>query len=73
MEKQLCTVSHWIGIVSAVLALIMRGLAIVGVPVFPASPGRNPISYHTFLAGAILFFVMAIASSVIMSAKSPKS
>jgi len=73
MEKRLCNASYWIGIVSTVLAVIMRGLAIVGVFVFPASPGAIRISYHTFLDGAMLFFVMAIASSVTMWAKSQKS
>jgi hypothetical protein len=70
LEKQLSTAAYWIAIVSTVLALITRGLAVLGIFVFPvSSPGKIPISYRTFLDGAILFFIMAIASSVIAWAK----
>jgi hypothetical protein len=73
MEKQLCTAAYWIGIVSTVLALITRLLAAIGVFVLPVSPGKVPISYKSFLDGAMLFFVMAIASSVAMWVKQQKS
>jgi hypothetical protein len=73
MEKQLCTVAYWIGIISTVLALITRALAVVGVFVFTGTPGKVPISYRSFLDGAMLFFVMAIASSVAMWVKQQKS
>ena len=74
MEKQLCTVAYWIGVVSTVAALITRLLAVIGVRLFPAAAeGKIPISYRSFLDGAMLFFVMAIASSVAMWVKSPKS
>jgi hypothetical protein len=75
MEKQLATAAYWIGIVSTVIALIMRGLALVGLFAYrPAVVGgRNPISFRTFLEGAVLFFVMAIASSVVALAKERKA
>ena len=74
MEKKLCTVAYWIGIISTVLALITRLLAVIGVFVFPApTSGRIAISYKSFLDGAMLFFVMAIASSVAMWVKQQKS
>ncbi len=74
MEKQLCTVAYWIGIISTVLALVTRLLAAIGVWVFPAATsGKIPISYKSFLDGAMLFFVMAIASSVAMWVKQQKS
>jgi hypothetical protein len=63
LEKQLATAAYWIGILSTVIALIMRGLAVMGMFAFSPTVGRNPISYKTFLDGALLFFVMAIASS----------
>jgi hypothetical protein len=76
LEKQLATVAYWIGIASTAVALIMRGLAVLGVFVFPYTPatagGKIPLSYRTFLEGAILFFVMAIASSVIAWTKERK-
>jgi len=74
MEKLLCTAAYWIGVISTVLALITRGLTAIGVFVFPlTSPGKIPLSYRSFLDGAMLFFVMAIASSVAMWVKAQKS
>jgi hypothetical protein len=74
MEKQLCTVAYWLGIASTVVALITRALAMIGVWVLPAAtPGKIPLSYKSFLDGAMLFFVIAIASSVTMWVKQQKS
>jgi hypothetical protein len=77
LEKKLARAAYWIGIVSTALALILRGLAVLGVFVFPTTPaaaaGKNPISYRTFLEGAVLFFVMAIASAVIAWAKAQRA
>ncbi len=70
----LATAAYCIGVVSAVLALITRGPAAMGVFVLHLSaPGQNAISYRSFLDGAILFFIMAIASSVIAWAKAQKA
>lgn len=70
--EKLCTAAYWIGIMCTVVAIITRALAVVGVFVFTATPGKVPISYRTFLDGAMLFFVMAIASSVTMWVKAKK-
>jgi len=72
MEKQLSTVAYWIGVISTVLALITRLLAVFGVLVSTSTSGKIPITYRSFLDGAILFFVMAIASSLAMSVKAQK-
>lgn len=66
MSKQLISVAYWIGMASTVLAIIDRGLLMIGVSVF------KPLSPKSFLEGAVLFFVMAIASYV-MWAKTEKS
>jgi hypothetical protein len=74
LEKQLATAAYWIGLVSTVLAIIIRGLTVLGIFVFPVStPGKIPISYRSFLDGAILFFIMAIASSAIVWARAQKA
>lgn len=78
MEKQLSAAAYWIGLASTVIALILRGLAVLGIVLFPYRPdaiaaGKIPISYRTFLEGAVLFFVMAIAGSVITWTKAQKS
>ena len=74
MEKQLGTVAYWIGVVSTVVAIVTRLLTAIGVFVFPApTEGRIPISDRSFLDGAMLFFVMAIASSVVIWLKQQRS
>lgn len=73
MEKKLSTAAYWIAVVSTVLALITRLLAAMGFFVLPMTPGKVPISYRSFLDGAILFFIMAIASSVIAWSKAQKA
>ena len=72
MEKQLTIAAYWIGIASTVVALITRALATLGMLVFPAM-GGTPISYRTFLEGAELFFLMAIAGSALIWVKSNKT
>lgn len=73
MERKLSTPAYWIAIVSTVVALITRLLAAMGIFVSPMTPGKIPISYMSFLHGAILFFIMAIASSVIAWSKAQKA
>jgi hypothetical protein len=73
MEKQLGTIAYWIGLLSTAIALITRLLAAIGVFVFTPSAGKIPISYRSFLDGAILFFIMAIASSVAAWAKEKRA
>jgi len=73
MERQLSTIAYWIGLLSTITALITRLLAAIGVFVATPSAGRIPISYRSFLDGAILFFIMAIASSVAAWVKEKKA
>ena len=76
MEKRLSTVAFWIGIVCTVLALISRGLLMLGVLMFPlvaSSPAHNQLSPRSYLDGAMLFFVMAIASSATAWAKAQRT
>jgi large-conductance mechanosensitive channel len=72
MEKQLSVAAYWAGIISTVIAIIARGLAATGLFVSASSVGKVVISYHTFLIGAELFFLMAIAGSVITWVNAPK-
>jgi succinate dehydrogenase/fumarate reductase cytochrome b subunit len=63
MEKQLATLGYWLGVVCMVLALIFRGLGAVNI-ILPrmGTPGGNAISYLSFFHGAVLFFLLGIAS-----------
>jgi hypothetical protein len=63
MEKQLSVIGYWLGLISTVLALIFRLLtALHRIPPFLGAPGGNAISYLSFLHGAVLFFLLTIAS-----------
>ena len=78
LERQICNAAYWVGILCTVIALITRALAAMGVWAVSMTgggihPGASPLSYKSFLDGAMLFFVMAIASSVAMWTKGQKS
>jgi hypothetical protein len=63
MEKHLSVLGYWLGLVSTVLALIFRFFSALNmIPPHMGSPGGNAISYLSFLHGAALFFLLAIAS-----------
>ena len=73
LDKQICKVSYWLGLLCTVIAIITRGLTMIGVMAGPLAGGgvvgRIPLSYKSFLDGAMLFFLMSIASAVGMWAK----
>jgi hypothetical protein len=73
VDKQICKVSYWIGLLCTVIAIVARVLAMIGVMAGPlaggGAAGRIPLSYKSFLDGAMLFFLMSIASAVGMWAK----
>ena len=63
MEKLLSDLGYWLGLISTVLALIFRLFtALNRIPPHMGAPGGNAISYLSFLHGAALFFLLAIAS-----------
>jgi hypothetical protein len=75
MEKHLAVAAFWIGVVSTAIAIVTRGLALLGIFALQTTSAAkgNPLSYRTFLEGAVLFFVMAIASGVIAMIKERKA
>ena len=63
MEKQLFIAGYWLGLICTVLALIFRMLAALNITLsHMGAPGGMAISYSSFLHGAGLFFLLAIAS-----------
>ena len=72
MERQLSVAAYWIAIVCTILAVLTRVLALFGIGSFLENPGRSAISYRTFLNGAEMFFLMAIAGSVLIWTRSYK-
>lgn len=74
MAKQIINWSYWLGAVCAVLALLARAFNALGVHFFLSFSTRgNPISYRTFLDGAILLFVICIATANHVGGKSRAS
>ena len=62
MEKHIIQWSYWLGVVCVVLALVTRALNVLGVASLVLGRG-NPIGYRSFLDGALLFFLTAIATA----------
>jgi hypothetical protein len=71
MEKQLSVLGYWLGVICLVLAVVFRVCTAFNInPPHLGSAGGNSISYITFLRGAALFFLLAIASWCQKSVKS---
>jgi len=63
MEKHIITWSYWLGMVSVILAILGRGLDVLGSNAFNFLTKGNSVGYWTFRDGAILFFLIAIATA----------
>ncbi len=62
MEKQIGWFSYWLGIACVALAVVMRIANLAGVSFSQILTKGNPVSYRTFLVGAVLFFLVTIAT-----------
>ena len=62
MGKHIVRWGYWLGIVSLVLAFLARAVNILGLNFLHFVTKGNPVGYHSFLDGAALFFLMAIAT-----------
>ena len=62
MEKRLFALGYWLGLFCTVLALIFRLVGFFNVTTIHIGASGRPISYSSFLLGAELFFLLAIAS-----------
>ena len=71
MEKQIVKWSYWLGLLSALLALVLRGLNSVGMLIPTVVQGRT-IWYMSFYKGALLFFLIAIATANFLWTRSQK-
>lgn len=64
MEKLVMRLSYWLCLLCALLALITRGLAALNLPsmAFPSS-GVNAVSYHSFVDGVVVFFMVGLTTA----------
>jgi hypothetical protein len=61
MEKQLCTVGYWLGLICTVLALVLRLLGVFNISAIQLV-ASNAVTYLGFIHAAVLFFLLSIAS-----------
>lgn len=69
MEKYIVRWSYWLGAICAVIALAWRGLVLFG---WGSAPPLVNFRYMSFFKGALLFLVLAIATSNYVWFKSQK-
>ena len=62
MEKQIGRSSYWLGMACLVVAVILRIANAAGLSLSEMFTKGNPISYRTFLVGAVALFVVTIAT-----------
>ncbi len=72
MEKHIATWSYWLGIVSAVVALVSQGLGAVGALLHSPALLNLSIFHASFYMPAILFFLVAIATGSHISSGAQK-
>lgn len=68
MEKLiaiLLKVSYWLGVLCLFLAVLSKVLNSLGTDLGEFMTRGNNIGYHSFIIGAILFLLMAIATGIL--------
>ena len=73
MEKHIIQWSYWLGIVSAVIALVMRAFNAFGIWLPTAFAQGRTVWYMSFFKGALLFLLISIATANYSWAHSQKS
>jgi len=72
VEKHVVKWTYWLGIACAAIALIIRGLQVVGMYVTDYLPLWVRIGYMSFYKAGLLLLAVSIASATTMSARSQK-
>jgi hypothetical protein len=73
VEKQIVTVTYWLGLLSSVIALALRALNIFGILAPSVVQQGRTIWYLSFYKGALLFFLIAIATASYASVRGEKA
>jgi hypothetical protein len=73
MEKQIVTVSYWLGLLSTLIALGLRSLNAFGILTPTVVKQGQTLWYMSFYKGALLFFVIAIATASYASVRGEKT
>ena len=73
MEKHIIIWSYWLGLASAVIALVTRACNAFGIWVPQNMLQGRSLWYMSFYKGALLFFLIAIATANYTWARGQKS
>jgi len=73
VEKQIVTVSYWLGLLSALIALVLRTLNVFGILSPAVVQQGKTLWYMSFYKGALLFFLIAIATASYASVRGEKT
>ena len=63
MGNHIVKLSYWLGALCAVLALVARATNMFGIRFLAFTTRGSSIDYRTYLDGAILLFVISIATA----------
>ena len=64
MEKLIIKASYWLGVLCLLLSLLARALNILGPDSLHFAGSGAPITYHSFVEAAVLFYLTAIATGI---------
>ena len=73
MEKQIVTGSYWLGLLSSLIALGLRSLNAFGILTPTVVQQGKTLWYMSFYKGALLFFLIAIATASYASVRGEKT
>ena len=73
MDKRLETLSYWLGLLSSLLAMALWALSVFGRLIQNVVLVRSVAWYESFYKGAILFFLIAIATACTASVRGGKT
>lgn len=63
MKKQIVIGTYWLGLISTLIALVLRTLNIFGILAPSVVRQGRTLWYMSFYKGALLFFLVAIATA----------
>ena len=72
MEKRIVTWSYWLGMLSVLMALVLRFLNMLGLVRTTIIEQGRTLWYMSFYKGALLFFLVAIATASYASVRGNK-
>ncbi len=73
MKKQIVTWSYWLGLLSSLIALGLRSLNAFGLMTPEVVKQGQTVWYMSFYKGALLFFLIAIATASYASVRGERT